>query len=93
MTNTPMTPETLFASYRSAVCMAALVGNFTPSRALRLAGEVFETAPAFFPEFAEALLDQPLAPQAACWSLAALLSDVPGAWELWTAARDLAMSC
>lgn len=80
--------EELFKRYSATVMLAVLIGDFGPSHALRLAGELFERFPALFPGFAEELVES--GAKAACWSLAALLKELPGSWTLYVQARDIA---
>ena len=84
------TYDALFSRIQSAAWLGVLVGDHRPRLALLLARDVWEQFPAFFPDFAEELAETAAAPHAACWNLAALLADVPGSYDLWKRATELA---
>lgn len=82
--------DALFAATARAVMLAFLVGDDRPRKALFLARDVLEQFPAVFPEFAALLADDPTSPRGACWSLAELLADCAGSYDLHARARELA---
>lgn len=79
----------LHAAFGKRAALAALLGDTRPVRALRLARLVYDQVPALFPEFAADLVEGDVRP--ACWSLACLVADMPGAWDIWVEARDIAV--
>ena len=85
-----LSPSELFSGIKSALCLATLAGDRRPMAAYTLARDLWEQFPAMFPDFAALLRDEPLSPRGACWSLAAELANVPGSWDLYTRARDIA---
>ena len=88
--NAPTNPDELFAAIQSKLCLAALVREDKPMDAFKLARDVFAKFPALFADFAENLRAETLEPRAACWALAQDLRDVPGSWDLYTRASELA---
>ena len=88
--NAPTNPDELFAAIQTRLCLAVLAGADKPMAAFKLARDVFATVPALFADFAENLCLQTLEPRAACWALAQDLRDVPGSWDLYTRASELA---
>lgn len=80
--------QALHDAFGKRAALAVLLGDTRPVRALRLARTLFDQAPALFPEFAVDIVEGDVRP--ACWSLACLVADMPGAWDIWVEARDIA---
>ncbi len=92
MTNemAPRTPESFHDAFKTRALLGALLGEFGGVHALRLSHLVWEQAPAFFPEFAAACLDEHQGPRTAAWVIAEEAREIPGAWDLYQAARNVA---
>jgi hypothetical protein len=53
-----ITPESFHAAFRMRALLLATLGDYSGVRALRLSHLVWEHAPAFFPEWSAACLDE-----------------------------------
>jgi len=86
MHNEIFTPEQLFSQIKNTVALAALVGDFSWSAALRISHMVWDIIPADFPLYADALITN--GPKCAFWDIEHIAREVPGGWDLYVAARD-----
>ena len=84
-----MTMDTLFAKYHKRAILHVLLGDFRGTQLLHVARLVWDTFPAFFPEIASIVLESEDL-RAAAWDIGAVMADVPGAWDVCVAARDIA---
>jgi hypothetical protein len=84
-----MTMDVLFEKYHRFALLRVLLGDFNGTKLLRLARMVWDTSPVFFPEVAAIVLESE-EPRAAAWDIGEIMGDVPGAWDICVAARDIA---
>lgn len=84
-----MTYDTLWTKYSKRAMLLVLLGDYRGTHLLRVARLVWDTCPALFPEVASAVLECDDV-RAAAWDIAALVQDVPGAWDIYTKAQEIA---
>lgn len=81
------TYDSFFAAVKPVLLLAALVGDFSYSNALRIGGMIWRQFPEEFQEFAANVMEPTVGPRAAIWCIRDIAhSELPGGWDLWKAA-------